>query len=182
MALSDGKNSLSPDQIRRRLDFDDAHLLAECQVHTHRVGGPGGQHRNKTETAIRLVHAPSGISVTAGETRSQHENRAVALRRLREMIAIETRLPPTTPVAWPDSVCVRDRRLRVSDENPGYPQAIALVLDQLAGAAGELNRVAEGIGVTSTSLVRFLAGHPRAWVAANAIRKQFGLHALRSDR
>src|SRR5262245_20968503 len=120
MSSANEKNRLSAAQIRLRLDFDDARLLAECDVHAHRVGGPGGQHRNKTETAIRLVHRPSEFVVTAGETRSQHANRAAALRRLREMIAVRVRVPPGSSSAWPDSVSIRDRRLRVSEENPGY--------------------------------------------------------------
>ena len=51
------------------------------------AGGPGGQHRNKTESAVRLTHPPTGVTVTATERRSQHENREVALERLRERIA-----------------------------------------------------------------------------------------------
>ena len=181
MSHTDEKKLLPPDQVRRRLDFDDARLLAECEIHTHRVGGPGGQHRNKTETAIRLVHRPTGIVVTAGETRSQHENRAAALCRLREAIAVDFRMPAATPPVWPDSVSIRDRRLRVNAQNPGYPAALGLVLDQLAGRAGEISQAAEAIGVTTSSLTRFLADHPRAWVAANTIRRQFGLHPLRRD-
>jgi hypothetical protein len=181
MPQSNEKKRLSAEQVRRRLSFDDSRLLAECEVHTHRIGGPGGQHRNKTETAIRLVHEPSGIVVTAGETRSQHVNRSVALRRLREAIAVETRLPIEPIPVWPDSVSVRDRRLRVSAENPGYPAAVALVLDHVVASAGEIAQAAERLGVTTSNLTRFLGDHPRAWAAANGIRKQFGLHALRRD-
>ena len=65
---------------------DDEALLAECEVETFRAGGPGGQHQNKTESAVRLTHRPSGIRVTAREERSQHRNRALALARLRERL------------------------------------------------------------------------------------------------
>lgn len=182
MAPPNEKKRLSAEQIRQRLDFDDARLLAECDVHTHRVGGPGGQHRNKTETAIRLVHRPSGIVATAGETRSQHENRSNAVFRLREAIAIEVRLPSRELITWPDSVSIHDRRLRVSDRNPGFPKAIAIVLDHLASSAGDIAQAAENIGVTSSSLTKLLAAHPRAWVAANAIRTANGLRILRSSQ
>ena len=47
-----------------------------------RGGGPGGQHRNKVETGVRLFHPPSGITVTATEGRSQYRNREVAMERL----------------------------------------------------------------------------------------------------
>ena len=61
----------------------DEELLAECRVETFRAGGPGGQHQNVTESAVRLVHLPTGVRVSARDERSQHRNRALALERLR---------------------------------------------------------------------------------------------------
>lgn len=63
-------------------DSDDA-LLNECRVETFRAGGPGGQHQNTTESAVRLVHLPTGVEVVARDQRSQHRNRRIALERLR---------------------------------------------------------------------------------------------------
>ena len=74
---------------------DDEQLLAECRIETFRSGGPGGQHQNKTESGVRLTHLPSGITVTARDSRSQHRNRQIALARLRE--ALEERARPETP-------------------------------------------------------------------------------------
>ena len=65
---------------------DDESLLAECRVETFRAGGPGGQHQNKTESAIRLVHVSTGIRVVARSERSQHRNKAEALARLRKKL------------------------------------------------------------------------------------------------
>lgn len=84
-------------------DDDDA-LLAECRVETFRAGGPGGQHQNTTESAVRLVHEPTGTTVVARDERSQHRNRKLALERLRarleemnqpEKPRIETKVPPS---------------------------------------------------------------------------------------
>ncbi|MEW5853461.1 MAG: peptide chain release factor-like protein [Myxococcota bacterium] len=50
------------------------------------VGGPGGQHRNKTESGVRLFHPPSGLIITATERRSQHANKEVAFERLVEAL------------------------------------------------------------------------------------------------
>src|SRR5438445_3921002 len=74
----------------------DPQLLAQCEVDTYRASGPGGQKRNKTSSAVRLRHPPSGLIVIAEESRSQHENRARALRRLRQALYLKVRdvLPP----------------------------------------------------------------------------------------
>ena len=65
----------------------DEDLLRECEVETFRASGPGGQHVNKTETAVRLRHLPSGVVVTSREERSQHRNKVLCLRKLRARVA-----------------------------------------------------------------------------------------------
>jgi len=68
-------------------------LLAECREEFFVGGGPGGQHRNKTASAVRLLHLPTGVLVTATERRSQAQNRAAALGRLRERLAALSFVP-----------------------------------------------------------------------------------------
>jgi protein subunit release factor A len=84
---------MSDEQGRAPLDIppDDEALLAQCRVETFRAGGPGGQHQNVTESGVRLVHLPTGVRVVAREERSQHRNRATALKRLRERLDELTR-------------------------------------------------------------------------------------------
>lgn len=79
---------MSDEQVREPLDIptDDEALLAQCRVETFRSGGPGGQHQNVTESGVRLVHLPTGVRVVARDERSQHRNRALALKRLREKL------------------------------------------------------------------------------------------------
>src|SRR5260370_39906400 len=76
--------------------LSDDELLRQCEVDTYRASGPGGQKRNKTSSAVRLRHPRSGLIVIAEESRSQHENRAGALRRLRQALYLRVRdvLPP----------------------------------------------------------------------------------------
>ena len=64
----------------------DEDLLAQCRVETFMAGGKGGQHQNRTESGVRLVHLPTGLVVTAREERSQFRNRAMALTRLRKRL------------------------------------------------------------------------------------------------
>ncbi len=66
--------------------MDLEQLAEECDIEFTRTGGPGGQHRNRSSTAVRLTHRPTGISVVAGDSRSQYQNRLAALERLSEKL------------------------------------------------------------------------------------------------
>lgn len=72
---------------------DDEALLAECEVTVFTASGPGGQHRNRSRTAVRLVHGPSGIVVIGRRERSQRQNLADALARLRGRLVDAKRKP-----------------------------------------------------------------------------------------
>lgn len=67
---------------------DEKICLGEKDIRMERFhcGGNGGQNVNKVETGVRLIHVPTGISVTSTEERSQHLNRAIAMRKLEERI------------------------------------------------------------------------------------------------
>jgi len=69
-----------------KLPESDEDLLRDCEVETFRSSGPGGQHVNKTESAVRLRHLPSSVVVTSQQERSQHRNKAICLRKLRKKI------------------------------------------------------------------------------------------------
>jgi len=69
-----------------KLPESNEDLLRECEVETFRSSGPGGQHVNKTESAVRLRHTPSGVVVSSQQERSQHRNKALCLQKLRKKI------------------------------------------------------------------------------------------------
>lgn len=73
------------------LSLDDAALLVQCAVHVYKSSGPGGQHRNKVSSAVRLRHNPTGITTHGDQSRSQHDNKRLALQRLRMNIACAPR-------------------------------------------------------------------------------------------
>lgn len=78
---------------RRALLLDDEALRATCEEEFFLASGPGGQHRNKNESGVRLVHEPTGVRVSATERRSQAQNRAVALLRLRAALTVLSHVP-----------------------------------------------------------------------------------------
>src|SRR5436190_13121894 len=79
-------------RIDHLLVSDDA-LIAQCEVDRYRASGPGGQHRNKTESAVRLRHRLTGVSAIGEDSRSQSENKLHAVRRLRSALALDIREP-----------------------------------------------------------------------------------------
>lgn len=85
-------------------------LEREVRIETFRASGPGGQHLHKTESAVRLTHPPSGVVVTASDTRSQARNREIAFARLIERLArLNQRPKPRKPTRVPRAA--KERRL-----------------------------------------------------------------------
>lgn len=159
----------------------DAQLLAQCRFEAFRGSGPGGQKRNKTSSAVRITHEPTSVSVVAGESRSQHQNKAMAIKRLRHRLAVEVRQPfdperfelPPRLIDAPST-----RRLEISQRDEHYPQIIGLVMDILSAVGWSVSDAAKILGVTTAHLVSFLHSDPELWAAVNRQRKQNGLRVL----
>jgi hypothetical protein len=151
------------------LRLDDAALLKECHQERYRASGPGGQRRNKVETAIRLHHRPSGLVAQAEESRSLEENRKRALRRLRERIALELRAPfdLETPPSIPELAEHLGPKgaLSINPRNRAYPLVVATVLDALEAAEGSYAKGARALGLTTSQVLRFLRSDPQVWRA-----------------
>jgi protein subunit release factor B len=89
----------------------DEALLAQCDVQTFRAGGPGGQHQNVTDSAVRLRHLPTGLTVTCRAQRSQYLNKMDALRRLRLKLRRLNEPPPPPRRPTKPSKAAAERRL-----------------------------------------------------------------------
>jgi hypothetical protein len=168
--------------------LSDAQLLAQCAVDTYRASGPGGQKRNKTSSAVRLRHPPSGLIVIAEESRSQHENRARALRRLRQALYLKLRvvIPPASLtreclVARPDYGPARDAegRLELGRKDARYWPAVGVVLDVLQATEARVSEAAELLGISTGNLIDFLSSEDKVWEQANHLRAHFGHKPLR---
>ncbi|MFM7244541.1 MAG: peptide chain release factor family protein [Planctomycetaceae bacterium] len=153
-------------------------LLAECDVVATRRGGPGGQRRNKVQTAVVIRHRPTGIVAEASERRSQADNRRMAMRRLRLSLALGVRLPPCPAASsiWADRV--RAGRIAVASGHDDYPTVVAEALDQLAASGGRLAEAAGHLGITTSQLVGLFRKSSVAWQAVNESRRQAGQPAL----
>jgi len=155
-------------------------LLAQCQTRRLRRSGPGGQHRNKVETAWWICHLPTGVSAEANERRSQAENRQQAIFRLRVHLALEIRQP--VPPDYQPSVLWQSRcrsgRVAINPEHEDFPALLAEVLDLLAAHKADVKIVAERLACTPSQLVKLLKKEPRALALVNTWRRACGLHPL----
>jgi hypothetical protein len=166
------------------LASDDA-LIAQCEVDRYRASGPGGQHRNKTESAVRLRHKLSGVSAIGEDSRSQAENKVHAVRRLRAAIALGVR-EPVALEGWRPSARLAalvaggtaplGARTRLTGE---YWAAIAELLDVIVAGGLEIGATAQRLGATTGALSKLLLHDDAVARAVNDLRRARGMRPLR---
>jgi hypothetical protein len=163
-------------------ELTDNQLLHQCEVDTYRASGPGGQKRNKTSSAVRLRHPPSGLIVIAEESRSQHENKARALRRLRQAIYLKLRDGVTAESLWKVGLgaVAGTARLNLGRKDARFWPTVGVVLDVLQTYEARVSEASTALGISTANLVDFLETDPKVWEQANILRNRFGQKPLRT--
>ena len=108
------ENKMGWSEYARYAEMSVEELTRDCEVQVFRATGPGGQGVNTTDSAVRMKHGPTGIVVTARESRSQFQNRASCLRKLRAELERCGR-PPRRRVKT--KVPQRSRQRRLNDKH-----------------------------------------------------------------
>ena len=85
-------------------------VARDCDVQVFRASGPGGQCVNTTDSAVRMTHVPSGLTVVSRESRSQFRNRQLCLQKLRRLFEAKAR-PPKVRRATKVPRRAKERRL-----------------------------------------------------------------------
>lgn len=139
-------------------DVDVSINPADLKVDTFRASGAGGQHVNKTESAIRITHVPTGTVVECQEGRSQHKNREIAMQWLRSKLYEQAHAAQHAELAQQrkSKVSTGDRSAKIRTYN--YPQGrvtdhrINLTLYHLdAIVSGDLDQVIDKLKITEQS-------------------------------
>ena len=163
----------------------DAQLLAQCEVDRYRASGPGGQHRNKTESAVRLRHKPTAVSAIGEDSRSQHENKYAALRRLRTHLALQLREPITIEGFVPSPMLAGMLAKGTQPlgaktrQTPPYWASMAQLLDVFVAHGGEVATTAATLGLSTGALSKMLMHDELVARVVNDERRRLGLRPLR---
>ena len=153
------------------LSMCDEALSKHCRCECFRSTGPGGQHRNTTDSAVRLTLKETHISAIGTSSRSQHRNKAEALKKLRIEIAFALR--DEMDFAWkgPWKIGKNDRR---------YPLFIARLFDTLSCTGYRVAETANDLNISTGKFIRILASDPQVWKVVNERRVQRGLKVLKN--
>lgn len=133
------------------LKLSDLDLLKLCEVSSYKGSGPGGQHRNKTSSGIK-IKLNKELESYSCDDRSSHINKLIALKKLRLKIALLMREAPSSqiPFAFPGA------NGKISPDNKLYIEFIADILDRINANKGNLDNAASIWGLSKSALNKII--------------------------
>ncbi|KAH9782263.1 RF PROK I domain-containing protein [Citrus sinensis] len=148
---------------------------------TYKSSGPGGQHINKRESAVRIKHVPTGVIAQAAEDRSQHKNRVSALSRLRTLLALNVRSsvkldayspPPQLLQILPPKSTIRSSEVgpQIGPNNPKFALGMQALLDLIFAVEGSVSEAAKLLGLSTGALSRLIRSDDSLRIAVNELR------------
>lgn len=147
---------------------------AAIEISTHRGSGPGGQKRNKTSSAVRATHLPTGLSAISDDSRDQRKNRETAVRRLAHVLTVRCRKRVYLDRLDPPE----EFNLETSQKAAPYLPTLGHVLDVLQATGYVLNHAATYLSTTTGQLSKFITRDPHALAYVNAMRQSLSLKPL----
>lgn len=149
------------------LYLTDQELMKQCVFDRFRARGPGGQKKNKTDSAVRIRHISLGLIGLSSESRSQHVNRIYALRRLRLKIALTLRNNDQDDQIELEKFVqqMKTTSFALNIRDPRYPIIVASLFDELNANDWKISITAKKIGITSSALNKFLRSNSEVWRA-----------------
>ncbi|KNA05614.1 hypothetical protein SOVF_188680 [Spinacia oleracea] len=186
----DNQNSPPGENEGGFLKLTDEQLMGQCEMETFKSSGPGGQHRNKRETAVRLRHLPTGVIAQAAEDRSQHMNRASALVRLRSLLALKVRRPvdldaysppPALLQILPTKSTIRGSECgpQIKSNNAKFVEGMQGLLDLIHAVGGSVSDASKHLGMSTGALSRLILSDDDLRAAVNELRASKGMKPLK---
>ncbi|KAJ8769961.1 hypothetical protein K2173_009043 [Erythroxylum novogranatense] len=187
---SSSSSSSSHLDAKSYLQLSDGELMKQCEMSTFKASGPGGQHRNKRESAVRLKHLPTGVIAQAVEDRSQHKNRASALRRLRTLLALKVRNPVDVDAYSPPLELLQILPLKstvrgaesgpqIGPNNPKFVLGMQALIDLIFAVEGSISEAAKILGLSTGALSRLILSDDSLRMAVNDLRASKDLKPLK---
>lgn len=147
---------------------DEEFVREHCTLEFFKASGAGGQHRNKTSSAVRLTHKVYGFSAEDCSERSQHRNRSNAILKLKMLIALKIRSAEDPAVP----------RMECSMNAPDYPLFAGKLFDILDSCGYDHKLSALRCGVSPTALLKKLHKDPQLWQEFSRARSERDLPQL----
>ncbi|MDD7986728.1 peptide chain release factor-like protein [Lentisphaera marina] len=147
----------------------DEDLLNLCSQDFFKASGPGGQKKNKTSSAVRLIHKESGIQASASEDRQQSVNKKRALRRLRLELALQIR----------EDFSPWKGEWNMNEKNDLYAVLVATLIDGLEECNYQVSDLSKKLSLSTSALIKVLHKSQIVWRFVNEQRQKRNLKALK---